>query len=449
MPTLAVRGVAARSTGHNLVAGAGVMAPMLEVVMVMFPVLQPILQAWLLEGPLSAQVPAYIARLGRGRYTTHTCGRCLSAVAHFAHWMSVCALPARGLDEVSVDQFLHDHIPRCDCPGGVVRTPHELHAALVPMLEILRTEGVIARPSAPAGPIAGELAAYDAHMRDARGLASTTRRNRLRIVERLLVAKSEGQPVAVGELQTGDIRQFVADQLDSLGTTSNAIAIASAVRAYLRYRATRGDAVQPLLAVFSPPANWRLASLPRSLKPEEVDRLLGSFTDALPSRRRGYAVVRLALDLGLRCIEICRLQLADIDWRQGAIALKRTKSRRQDILPLPIATGRALEAYLRHERPRTSDSAVFVRHLAPHDKPIGVDAIHRIIRDAYRRIGIPHGRAHAMRHTVACRIINRGGSIKEVADVLRHRSLNTAMIYAKVDHSSLSGVALPWPGSLT
>ena len=58
------------------------------------------------------------------------------------------------------------------------------------------------------------------------------------------------------------------------------------------------------------------------------------------------------------------------------------------------------------------------------------------IRDAFRRVGIPHGRAHALRHTVACRLVDQGGSIKEVADVLRHRSLNTSLIYAKLDNRS-------------
>ena len=417
--------------------------------MTKIPELHPLLRAWLLEGPLSAQVPAYVARLQRGRYATHTSARCLNGVAHFAHWMSMCHVPTRMLDEGCIDQFLRYHLPRCDCLGGALRTPNEAHAALVPMLEILRAEGVIARPPEPTGPIADELRSYDAHMRDARGLASGTRTGRLRIVERLLVSKFAGRPVVVGELHTEDIRQFIADQFDTLGTTSNAITIASTLRAYLRYRATCGDAVQPMLAVIASPAHWSMASLPRALKPEEVDRLLGSFTSALPSPRRGYAVVRLALDLGLRGIEISRLQLTDIDWRQGTVTLKHTKSRRQDLLPLPTSTGRALEAYLRHERPKTSDGAVFVRRLAPHDEPVGVDAIRRIVRDAFRRAGIPHGRGHALRHTVACRIVNQGGSIKEVADVLRHRSLNTSMIYAKLDHGALSGVALPWPGSAT
>ena len=67
--------------------------------MTKIPELHPLLRAWLLEGPLSAQVQAYVARLRRGRYATHTSGRCLNGVAHFAHWMSMCHLPARMLDE--------------------------------------------------------------------------------------------------------------------------------------------------------------------------------------------------------------------------------------------------------------------------------------------------------------------------------------------------------------
>jgi integrase len=76
-----------------------------------------------------------------------------------------------------------------------------------------------------------------------------------------------------------------------------------------------------------------------------------------------------------------------------------------------------------------------------------VDAIRRVIRDAYRRIGLKHGRTHALRHTLACRLLEHGSSLKEVADVLRHRSLNTSLIYAKLDNPKLIAVALPWPGS--
>ena len=76
-----------------------------------------------------------------------------------------------------------------------------------------------------------------------------------------------------------------------------------------------------------------------------------------------------------------------------------------------------------------------------------MDAIRRVIHDAFQRIGLRHGRTHALRHTLACQLVEHGSSIKEVADVLRHRSLNTSLIYAKLDTPRLAGVALPWPGS--
>ena len=195
------------------------------------------------------------------------------------------------------------------------------------------------------------------------------------------------------------------------------------------------------------PANWRLASLPQALTAPEVARLLESFILEGPSARRPTAMVRCALDMGLRTSEVAKLGLADIDWRAGTVTLRRTKSRREDILPLPATTGRVIAEYLRFERPATSNRAVFVRHVAPRDEPIGRDVVHRAVREAYRRAGLPHTRAHALRHTLASRLLERGSSLKEVADVLRHRSLNTTLIYAKLDTQRLVAVALPWPGS--
>ena len=411
------------------------------------PSLHPVLQGWLLNGPLAAHVPAYLERLERGRYASSTSRRCLNALAHFAHWLSLCRLPVAKLDESRIDQFLQEHLPHCGCKGPVMRHPREAHAALMPLLAILRQRGVIADLPTASGPIAEELSRYDAYMHDTRGLASGTRSVRLRIIERLLVHKFAGHPLDLHELQPQDIRRFVAEQLELRNTISNAVTINAALRGYLRWRSTCGDAVHALLGVIASPANWTHASLPRALQSREVGRVLSSFTPALRSPKRGYAVVRLAIDLGLRCIEINRLQLDDIDWQHGTITLRCTKSRRQDVLPLPVPTGKALEAYLQYERPLSSNRSLFVRSLAPHDAPVSVHAIRRVIRDAFRRAGIPHGRAHALRHTLACRLVSSGGSIKEVADVLRHRSLNTSLIYAKTDRASLVEVALPWPGS--
>jgi site-specific recombinase XerD len=91
--------------------------------------------------------------------------------------------------------------------------------------------------------------------------------------------------------------------------------------------------------------------------------------------------------------------------------------------------------------------AIFIRRLDSRDIPITRDAVRKVIGRACRRAGLPDSGSHVLRHTLACRLVESGSSLKEVADVLRHRSLETTRIYAKLDTPKLTGVALPWPGS--
>jgi hypothetical protein len=112
-----------------------------------------------------------------------------------------------------------------------------------------------------------------------------------------------------------------------------------------------------------------------------------------------------------------------IDWRAGKITLRRTKSRREDVLPLPATTAEAIAAYLQFERPKTCNRAVFVRHIAPRDEPVGPDMVRKTIRQAYARAGLPYTRSHLLRHTMANRLL--AGFFARRVDVLRHRPLNT------------------------
>ena len=398
---------------------------------------------------LAPHVDAYLAYLNCGRYAHNTTSQYLRCITHFARWMQQTKLGLNQLDEVAIARFLNKHLPHCRCLTPVVRGHDDLRAACVHLLRILREHGTIAMPAVASGPIEDEIREFDAYMLHVRGLSSGTRRHCTRLVRRFLQRRFGKRAVVMSALQPNDIRQFLAEELDKRSTYSNAAALALALRAYFRYRSTQGDRVHHLTGVIASPAHWNLASLPRSLSNDEIERLLGAFPDTLPSSRRGYAMVRCALDMGLRISEIAKLALADIDWHNGTVTLRRNKSRREDILPLPAVTGQAIADYLRLERPPTTNPAVFVRRLAPHDVPITAYTVHRLIRDAYQRIGITHTRTHALRHSVARRLLARGSSLKEVADVLRHRSLNTSLIYAKLDNRKLAAVALPWPGSAT
>jgi integrase len=139
--------------------------------------------------------------------------------------------------------------------------------------------------------------------------------------------------------------------------------------------------------------------------------------------------------------------LDDIDWSAGTLRVVKGKSRRVDLMPLPPETGRAIAEYLRTERPPTANRRVFVRHVAPVDEPVGSDVVRNTVRKAYCRCGLPYTRVHILRHAMASRLLDTGGTLKEVADVLRHRQLDTTLIYAKVDLRRLGAVVMPWPGS--
>lgn len=294
--------------------------------------------------------------------------------------------------------------------------------------------------------IADELRRYDAYLHDVRGLAAGTRSNQLRVVGLFLRQHFERRAVDLTKLRPDNIRRFLASQLGA-GGSSSASQLAWTLRSYLRYRTTCGDQVCKLSAVILNPVHWKLASLPRALKPEEVGHLLDAVAGARRWPKRSYAIVRLGLDMGLRSGEIAQLMISDVDWRAGTVRLRGTKSLRQDVLPLPVETGQALADYLQHERPMSSHPAIFVRQVAGRDQPITPRAIQKVIKRACCRIGLPHYSAHALRHTLACRLVENGCSLKEVADLLRHRSLNTTLIYAKLDTPKLATVALPWPGS--
>lgn len=402
---------------------------------------------WLANSPIGPYAAAFKRHLSKRRYAAHTIASYLAEITHFARWACTRHVPLARIDEVSVAIFLDDHLPSCACTGPMRHDRGDHSAALGHLLFVLRVQGAIAQPPVSTAPVDEELRRYDEHMDHVRGLAPRTRSSALRIVGRLLGERFGGDAIDIAAITPEHVRRFFAEQAELYRKPAGAGCVVSSLRGFFRYRATLGDRVHGLIGALAYPANWALSSLPKKLSDEEVAQLVGSLNNPCRAMRRACAIVRCALDLGLRSSEVAHLGLDDIDWHAGTITLRHTKGRRVDILPLPAATGEAIAKYLELERPKTSNRAIFVRNVAPHDEPVGADLVRKTIRQAYARAGLPYTRSHLLRHTMANRLLAGGSSLKEVADVLRHRSLNTAMIYAKLDSRNLAAVALPWPGS--
>ena len=370
---------------------------------------------------------------------------CEAAVAHLSMWMKGASKRLSDVDEELVAEFVDKHLPGCQCATSA-RYPRTVRAALGHLLVVLREANAISPVPLDITEVAQELRRYDQYMEQVRGLAPKTREGALRLVEALLRKHFSDDAIQFDVLTAERVRRFFAAQAKNYKTPSSLGVVVSSLRSYFRWRATLGDRTHALVGALAYPANWQLASLPKSLEPAEVERLEAALGQGGPSMLRADAMVRCMLDLGLRSGEVARLSLDDIDWNASTITLRRTKGRREDVMPLPQATGQAIAKYLHDERPKTQHRMVFARHMTPRDRPIGPDLVRKTIRQAYARAGLPHTRSHLLRHTMASRLLAGGSSLKEVADVLRHRSLNTTLIYAKLDSGRLVEVALPWPG---
>jgi integrase len=180
---------------------------------------------------------------------------------------------------------------------------------------------------------------------------------------------------------------------------------------------------------------------------EQLRQFLACFDQSTPTGRRDYAMALCQVDLGLRVSEVSMLHLEDIGWRNATLRIDGGKSGRTRELPLIDGVGRAIADYLRNGRPVTTCRRIFVRHTVPVGTAIGTGLIRGMIRRAFSRVeGCAHWKGtHVLRHTAATRLHRHGASLKEVADLLGHRSIDTTTIYTKVDLPTLATVALPWP----
>lgn len=293
------------------------------------------------------------------------------------------------------------------------------------------------------------IEAYKHHQRRTRGLRERTLRGYESHARRLMrAALGDDDPIDPARLTAADVVAFVAAMTGRFSPRSMKT-VRTAVRSFLRFLRVEGFCDERLEACLPAVAAWRLAALPMRLSDEQLEQVLASL-EGNRSRcgLRDRAIVVCLATLGLRPGEVAELRLDDIDWRHATVEVGQRKNRRSAVLPLPREAGEAIVAYLGEQRPHTERRQVFVQHIGPRrGEPIKATAVSEVVARALRRAGVqaPMVGAYVLRHTVASRMVQRGVGLKEVADFLGHRSLDTTAVYAKVDLPALQAVALPWP----
>jgi integrase/recombinase XerD len=296
---------------------------------------------------------------------------------------------------------------------------------------------------AAAGAAGALLAEFSSWLGRERSLSPVTVRCYAKQARGFLADLPEPLDVALQELGAGQVTAFMVGYCRDRNTWS-AKAMVTALRTLLRFLHVSGRTPVLLAGAVPAVAGWRLASLPRGLTAAEVEQLLGACDRGTVTGRRDYAILTVLARLGLRGAEAAGLQLPDIDWRAGEVAI-RGKGSRVERLPLPVPVGEALAAWLTGGRARCQSPAVFVTVRAPY-RQLTPEAVRAVMGRACDRAGLTRRGAHRLRHSLATEILRAGASLPEVGQVLRHRSQLATSVYAKVDENALRVLARPWPG---
>lgn len=393
--------------------------------------------------PLGHHIESFSVKLHERAYTRGTGRRILGVAARFNEYLRLVGIEDVG--EVGADlveRFINGELrSRCTTPKAEKSFQH--------LVKHLQDEGVVPEMvvAESEDPFGGILGRYDTHLRDLRGLSPLTRPRYLHHAKLLLdwyYDRRGKQPLA--DLTGIDILDFITEQADLHPSGAWRKHLCSVTRSFLRYLFFEGIVEVELDRVVPTIPHWRLQSIPRHIPWEDVQALIESVDMSTPIGLRDKAVLVLIATLGLRSKEVCRLCLDDIRWRDSEIRLTQTKGRRDHVLPLLEEVGKAISEYLIHGRPKTDLPNVFLKHKAPQGP---ISSAGEIVRKHLLRAKItaPSYGAHLLRHSLATEMVNQGAAIKQIADVLGHRSINTTAIYTKVDTRHLAEVALPFPGS--
>jgi site-specific recombinase XerD len=391
------------------------------------------------DGPLGPFVVGYRVWLLEAGYTPQTTRGMVMVLGQLGRWMDGEGVAVGVVSTAAVESFL---AARRD--GGAWRVPTV--RALRSLLTYLREVGVMVAVEAPVlSPVEVLLAEYRGWMVADRGLAAMTVLRYETLARRFLTSRvTETDELGVSDLDGAVVARFLLGECDRvcLGSAKGKVA---ELRSLLRFLHVRGFTRRSLAESVPGVAGWRETTVPPTMAQAAIEALLAGCDRLTLDGVRDRAMLMLLARLGLRSIEIARLQLEDLDWRAGDL-LVHGKARRDDRLPLPDDVGAALAEYLAL-RGRHDSRNVFLTLRAPI-RPIRADLVGDVVQRHCRQQGVAHVGPHRLRHTLATQMLAAGAALQEISQVLRHSDLATTAIYAKVDLGRLRQVARPWPGAV-
>ncbi|HXP85534.1 MAG TPA: tyrosine-type recombinase/integrase [Bryobacteraceae bacterium] len=397
-------------------------------------------------GPMAPYLGPLAAELQSQDYSRKSIRRQLRNADSFGWWLTEQNLTAAEITDDLVGRYIGDLHRSARAGYSKGYRPHNARG-LPRLLDLLRGSSVLPPVVAPAPRGTGPLQEFDRYLERVRGAARATRIGYLREVRGFVKHVFGDSDPHWTEIGPEHVASYITLRAAKLPITCRRDPI-TPMRSFLRYMTGEGLLSAHLEYAIPPIRQFKHASLPAALSPEELGKVLAVPCERTVKGLRDRAIILLLARLGLRAGEVLRLHLEDVEWRQAKLLVRAGKNHRERVLPLPEDVGEALTNYLKDGRPSADRRAMFLNLCYPH-RPLGSSVtIWAIATQALRQAGVSTTRpgAHVFRHTVATHMVCGGATFKSVSDVLGHQTLGVTGIYAKLDLASLAKVALPWPG---
>lgn len=306
----------------------------------------------------------------------------------------------------------------------------------------LRSIGALLMDNVRPPRFAAELRAFTEYMRAERGLSPVTiatREERMRWFFTSLPSTVR----SLDDVTIDQIDTYLGSAAHRGWSRASLHALGSSLRSFFRYAAQRGWCSSSVALRIDLPRLYALGDVPKAPTIDEVRKLLENSSAGNDHVAiRDHAILSLLIYYGLRRGEVERLRLEDIDWITETLHVSRPKLRRSHCYPLSPPVGEAILRYLQHGRPRSAQRAVFLTINAPH-RPLSGASIGAMVAMRLKQQSVKLDRlgAHCLRHACAGRLMDAGFTLKQIADHLGHRSINSTRIYTKIDLQGLRQVA--------
>jgi site-specific recombinase XerD len=236
--------------------------------------------------------------------------------------------------------------------------------------------------------------------------------------------------IDLGTLKIDQVDDFLAQFLVGFAPTSCRL-YRGYLKGFLRYLYHQKNTISRDLAPLV--VSRRLYARnkpPKFLRPGEVQKLFAGLSLSSSTAIRTHAMVHLAYFLGLRPVEIHRIDLDDICFTKAELTIRRRKNDNPMVLPIPPAVLKAVSAYMIGARPQSKCRTLFLSHQSPHG-PLCAGAVAYYMTAAIRQAGLT-GTAYWLRHTYAQNLLESGATIFEIMQMLGHDKIESTKVYLHV-----------------